>query len=355
MFPARNGLDMSYNYTIAQSPLMGKDIVGAFVTSAKAKSIGHGFYYSSVVNNFLNVQLGKVRPEPLSDGQVGISDETYDKIVFDQLTELWTEYGALTEIWFDGGYTGSQRGKIQSLLEQYQPQAVIIIGCQEDGTCVSGNSVRWIGTEEGHAPEENWSTGITNDGGASDSPDFCPSACDTTLQWPKRWFWGADASIRSLKEMIDVYHRTVGRNCMLELDLSPGRDGLVTPAHVERYRGLGDFIKTCYGNPVTPTNVIKECGAGVYAMKFDKPVSIDRIQLMEDQSDGQVIRTYGVYAKLAGVEQDGWTLVSDGTSVGHKTIDIFDNVIKVDAIKVNSTYVDTPKWRPASVHLCDQY
>lgn len=142
---------------------------------------------------------------------------------------------------------------------------------------------------------------------------------------------------------------------MLELDLSPGRDGLVTPAHVERYRELGDFIKTCYGNPVTPTNVIKECGAGVYAMKFDKPVSIDRIQLMEDQSDGQVIRTYGVYAKLAGVEQDGWTLVSDGTSVGHKKIDIFDDVIKVDAIKVNSTYVDTPKWRSVSVHLCDQY
>lgn len=98
MFPARNGLDMSYNYTVAQPPLMGKDIAGAFVTSAKAKSIGHGFYYSSVVNNFLNVQLGKIRPEPLSDGQVGISDETYDKIFFDQLTELWTEYGALTEV-----------------------------------------------------------------------------------------------------------------------------------------------------------------------------------------------------------------------------------------------------------------
>lgn len=46
----------------------------------------------------MNVQLGKVRTEPLSDGQVGISDETYDQIVFDQLTELWTEYGSLTEV-----------------------------------------------------------------------------------------------------------------------------------------------------------------------------------------------------------------------------------------------------------------
>jgi hypothetical protein len=98
MFSNRNNEPMSYNYTVAQSPLQGSDIVAEFVASCRAKNIGHGFYYSSVVNNFLNVQGGKVRTEPLSDGQVGITDEIYDQIVFDQLTELWTEYGSLTEV-----------------------------------------------------------------------------------------------------------------------------------------------------------------------------------------------------------------------------------------------------------------
>ncbi len=142
---------------------------------------------------------------------------------------------------------------------------------------------------------------------------------------------------------------------MLELDLSPGRDGLVPAAHVARHKELGDFIKSCYGKPASPAKVIKECGAGAYGMKFDSPTAIDRIQLMEDQTDGQVIRAYSVYAKLAGVDKASWALVSNGTSVGHKKIDIFDDVINVTAIKVNSTYVDIPKWRSVSVHLCGRY
>ena len=46
----------------------------------------------------------------------------------------------LCQIWFDGGYTGTQRSNIQELLKRHQPQAVIFNGCQEDGTCVSENS-----------------------------------------------------------------------------------------------------------------------------------------------------------------------------------------------------------------------
>ena len=36
-----------------------------------------------------------------SPGQVAITQETYNAIVVAQLTELWTRYGSLGEIWFD--------------------------------------------------------------------------------------------------------------------------------------------------------------------------------------------------------------------------------------------------------------
>ncbi len=79
------------------------------------------------------------------------------------------------QIWFDGGYSGDQKERIQTLLQKAQPNAVIFGGCQDNGTCVSDNSsmillceisriqelifvVRWIGNELGHAEEENWST-----------------------------------------------------------------------------------------------------------------------------------------------------------------------------------------------------
>jgi alpha-L-fucosidase len=155
--------------------------------------------------------------------------------------------------------------------------------------------------------------------------------------------------------MVDIYHKTIGHNCMLELDLSPGRDGLVPTAHVERYKELGDFIRSCYSAPLKPMKTVDKCDTGVYGMFFERPTSIDRIQLMEDQRNGQVIRSYGVYAKLASNDDKTWTLLSNGTSVGHKKIDLFDDVVSITAIKVNSTYVDTPKWRSISVHLCDRY
>ena len=90
---------------------------------------------------------------------------------------------------FDGGYNGDQLSALQKLLVAHQPHAAIFNGCQDDGQCVSNTSVRWIGTESGQAPDPNWSTGVSNDGGDPDSPIFCPAECDTTLQDNDRWFY----------------------------------------------------------------------------------------------------------------------------------------------------------------------
>lgn len=97
-FETRDGKTVGYDYTVAQSPAKGQDVVRKFVDSAKKYNIGHGFYYSVVVNNFLNVQDSEVRNESLADGQLGITDNTYTEVVLDQLDELWSKYGDLTEV-----------------------------------------------------------------------------------------------------------------------------------------------------------------------------------------------------------------------------------------------------------------
>lgn len=158
--------------------------------------------------------------------------------------------------------------------------------------------------------------------------------------------------------MIDVYHQTVGRNCQLELDLAPDRSGLIPARHAALYKELGDFIRSCYSTSLTSAVTNTTTNTGV-ALAFSYPTSIDRIVLMEDQTQGQVIRAYEVYAKIVDAEEmDGtldvpWTLVSNGSSVGHKRIDLFEKAITVTDVVVNATkFVDAPQWRSVSVHLC---
>lgn len=98
-FQDRENSTLFYNYTIAESPAQGKNVVQSFVNSAKKYNVGHGFYYSVVVNNYLNVQNSNVRDDTWASGQINITNGTYDQIVYDQLQDLWTNYGNLTEVW----------------------------------------------------------------------------------------------------------------------------------------------------------------------------------------------------------------------------------------------------------------
>ncbi|CAG8982115.1 hypothetical protein HYALB_00003207 [Hymenoscyphus albidus] len=354
-FHTIDGNTTSYGYTIANSPVSGVDMVKDFVASANKYGLGTGLYYSTVVNNLFNVQQSKVRGGQ-GPHQLKVTEEVYDGIVIEQLTELWKNYGPLTEIWFDGGYSAAQGAKITTMLAELQPDAAVFNACdQKSGTCLTPHSIRWVGNELGEAPEPNWSTGNTDDGGDPKSPFFNPAECDTTLYTPTRWFFGDGFPLRNISELVGVYHTTVGRNCILELDFSPDTRGLIPDSHVALYKQLGDFVRTCYNNPINSTETTPQGSDGSYSFKYDTPTLIDRIVLMEDQTNGQVIRSYSVYVKMADVPDAPWTLVSQGTSVGHKKIDLFVSQVSVMEVMVNSTFVDVPKWRSVAAHFCDRF
>lgn len=101
-FETRENTTSAYNYSVAYAPANGTqdlDVVGLFSASAEKYGVGHGFYYSTIVNNFLNVQDSLVNAT-WSPGEILVSNATYDDIVMAQLTELWTLYGNLTEVSF---------------------------------------------------------------------------------------------------------------------------------------------------------------------------------------------------------------------------------------------------------------
>jgi hypothetical protein len=57
-------------------------------------------FFCTIPEYLFNIQ---VQNRTLRPGQINITQETYNNISLQQLRELWTRYGTLDEIWFDGG------------------------------------------------------------------------------------------------------------------------------------------------------------------------------------------------------------------------------------------------------------
>ena len=97
-------------------------------------------------------------------GQINVSQAEFEKIALGQVTELWSNYGNLSEIWFDGGYGGDMATGIEQAIKK-QPTAV---GFGGEGV-MPGRGLGWTGTESGHpdCPGGIWSTGGSPCGAAN--------------------------------------------------------------------------------------------------------------------------------------------------------------------------------------------
>lgn len=333
------------------------DVLGRFSDSMRHHGIGHGFYYSLTDNFYLNVcnrVAGACEKSPLP-GQVPVTQAEFEAIAEEQVTELWTKYGNLTEIWFDGGYTSDMKSRLLALLARTQPKAVGF-----NGGGISSSAARWVGTEGDMAPQYYpngvWSTYCCNSTGPDEpcvvahsnacslndqsSPYggagcpatgeekdgkcnlFYPAAVDYTLQANDVWFWmPPPQELRNLSELINVYHNSVGRNTVMELAFSIDRTGRVDPTHAALYAAFGGWIKNCYGSPVAEAGSFGPAGpSGPWTLSLDVgSVPVDRVVIREDQSLGQRILAYGISV----IFPNGTTFVfSNGTSVGNKRIDL---------------------------------
>jgi|EP01043_Picozoa_sp_COSAG02_P036674 alpha-L-fucosidase len=314
-----------YNYTIAQSPLKTRDILGEFVAAASAAGIRAGVYYLMNKNTFLQTDQGKVGTIGTNKtGTISVTQEQYETIVLTHLEEIWSGYGDLAELWFDGGTMDLVLApKVTTLLAKLQPKAL----CFQGPT--SKQAVRWAGSESGSAPEPNWSTAKNSVSFGSGDPNaaiWAPSESDVTLSSTGEWYWKPGQPIKSLPYMAQVYERTVGHNSNLFLNFAVDYSGQLPLESIQRYKELGDWIRGCYGNPVAtlaaaPINV---SSGGNVTMLVSSSEPIGRVVLMEDQRQGQRIRSFKVEIMHSTVEKhssgDAWETVLTAQSIGHKRI-----------------------------------
>ncbi len=326
-----------YPYGVKQSSWRGGkgDVVGSFVESCRKYGIKPGLYASASANGYLGVD----NPGLVNHGKGGddAAQARYVAICERMMTELWTRYGDLFEIWFDGGAIPASQGgpDLVPILLKHQPQAIVF-----QGPAGTPNLIRWVGNERGVAPYPCWSTANagTSEGGTVEKvvggrPDgrlWVPGECDVPVR-NHDWFWkpGGEAKLYSVDQLIQMYYNSVGRNCNLLLNANPGPDGLVPEADMQRYAEFGREIRRRFSTPLALT-----AGQGnLVELKLAKPQAVNQIAVMEDIAFGERVRAYAVEGLTAGGE---WTVLCDGVSVGHKRIQTFDRT-EVSSLRFRTT------------------
>ncbi len=303
----------------------------------------------------------------------------YSEYYKNQLRELLTEYGDISEVWMDGACDWMSdircRSKkydwkgIFSLVRELQPGAVISI---------SGPDVRWVGNEAGRGRDSEWS--VQPGGIKAADPDlgsiprlleaaktgeslrWHPAQTDTSIR--PGWFYheNEDGSVKSLFDLVEIYFNSVGGNSQLLLNIPPDKRGLIhenDAARLLEFRELlDDFFdddlalgcrasspdsrgqdETLAANTVDGnTNTFWSTSPGVNSASIEydlgAPAEFNIVSVSEFIALGQQVESFAIDA----LDGDNWVEITAATTIGHKRLLRFDTVT---ARKVRLRIIDS--------------
>ncbi|XP_071698424.1 alpha-L-fucosidase 1 [Rutidosis leptorrhynchoides] len=333
------------DYSVKSSPWRNGDgdVVAELAKAADKSGIQLGLYLSPWDRH--EVSYGKTLE--------------YNEYYMAQMTELLTRYGNVKEVWLDGAKGEGEKDMEYffdnwfSLIHQLQPGAVIFSD--------AGPDVRWVGDEGGYSSTTCWSlfnrTNATiggtdpsySQGGDPLGHDWVPPECDVSIR--PGWFWHPSEAPKSAKNLLELYYNSVGRNCLLLLNVPPNSSGLISEEDVKVLKEFSNLKKSIFEHNLAKTAVVSASstrGAGVgyndtrftsrsileegiftywaphknqskwiIYVDFNKSVCFNVVQIQEPIQMGQRI----VKFHLDVVNQDGeWGEIFSGTTVGYRRI-----------------------------------
>jgi alpha-L-fucosidase len=326
--------DEKYDYSVLNTPFRdGKaDIIDDFVKSCRKFGLKPGLYYHCGANLHMGIHnsTGDM-PDKFSKDW-----KKFNEVVERHLTHLWSTYGEIFEIWFDGGILEGGPD-IPALLKKYQPKAICFQGPK------GFNRIRWVGNERGLAPYPCWSTikgGDHNYDGTEETdalgtgdPDgdvWMPPETDVPLRM-QEWMWkeNQELLIAPKNIVMEWYYRSVGRNSNILLGLVINKDGLIPDEDVKVCEEFGKELTRRFGKSIKDSS-----GEGEeILLDLEKLTEFNHIILMEDIKYGQRIREF-VIEGLSG--SNSWDQIYSGTAIGHKHIIQLDAAISCSQIKIKT-------------------
>jgi alpha-L-fucosidase len=279
-------------HSVVASPwLNGKgDLVRAVAAAARANGIKLGIYLSpadlyqlrtnpqnpagyygngsrpvrSVIPTDLasfqtNPAQGRTPPDGFSRFVYSVDD--YNRYFLNQLYELLTEYGPISDVWFDGANPDPSVHETYDYAAWYD-----LIGRLQPGAVISVKApdVRWVGNEGGVGRTTEWSvlplpqppdqftwpdmTGGDLGSRAKLTPGsylwWYPAEVNTPIL--NGWFWSAEKRPKSPAQLVDYYYNSIGRNGNMLLNLSPDTRGLIPDDQLAALHAMAQVVQDTF-------------------------------------------------------------------------------------------------------------
>ncbi len=354
-------------HDIASSPYKdGKgDLVKEVEESAKAHGLKFGIYLS-----------------PWDRNRSDYGEQSYVDYYRNQLKEVFTNYGPIFEMWFDGanggdGFYGGakEERKIDKTNYYHWPETLKMVEKMEPNVLFfsdAGPDLRWVGNENGVAGETNWNTinpdtlyagkaGISDllQTGSEDGTKWIPAEVDVSIR--PGWFYHKkeDSLVKSPEDLFQTYLSSVGHGSTLLLNVPPDQRGLFHENDVKALKGFRKILDSVFadnlvenasisadsfrgksetynaekaidGNTETFFATDDDITSATLEIELPQEKTLNYIVLQEYIQLGQRVENFTVSAW----ENNAWAVIATGTTIGHKRI------LKLGGVSTHKIKVD---------------
>ncbi len=262
------------DWDIVDRTRYGRDVIGALAEECRRQGLRLFVYYS---------QLDWHHPDYFPRGQTGHAsgrpgDGNWDRyldFMDAQLRELFTNYGDLGGVWFDGMWDRPDADwrldTTYRLIHELQPQA--LIGSNHHRAPFPGEDFQMFEKDLPGANTAGFNTTVVS---------ALPLETAETIN--RSWGFNlTDRSYKSVAELVRYLVRAAGADANFLLNVGPMPDGRIQPEHAERLREVGAWLETfgesIYGTrggplPPAPWGVTTRRGDTVYlhVLDWDAPL-----------------------------------------------------------------------------------
>jgi alpha-L-fucosidase len=320
---------------------------------------------------------------PWDRNRADYATPSYVEYYRNQLRELFTTYGPVFEMWFDGanggdGFYGGTREKrrIDGATYYDWPNTIKMVQEMEPNIVFfsdAGPDIRWCGNEKGYVGETNWCMMSTDtiyagktrinallNQGSEDGKQWIPAEVDVSIR--PGWFYHAkeDSLVKTPEQLFDIYLSSVGRGANLILNIPPDQRGLLHENDVRSLQGWKKLIDEAFAINLTPGSKVKTdtyrgrsaqfAGANLIdgnketywatddevlqgSLEFDlgKSHVVKYVLLQEYIRLGQRVRKFNIEAW----KDNSWQEIARATTIGYKRIVRLEQPVETQKLRIN--------------------